>query len=192
MNPRLEPGVTVAASRSASVVRPDASDPPPSEGRAESAAVAAVQTSFPQEGYVGAANARWVRGFVVAAQAHSGWAQAGYSAGPWADDRADCLAVPMADDLIPADYSAVLMADDLIPVDYSAAPMADDLIPADCSAVPMADDLIRCYSALAVPSEQRCSLDLWRAEWPVAEPRHDSSDGYRWLPFVSPARPRGR
>jgi hypothetical protein len=178
MNPRLEPGVTVAASRSASVVRPDASDLPPSEGRAESAAVAAVQTSFPQEGYVGAANARWVRGFVVAAQAHSGWAQAGYSAGPWADDRADCPAVPMADDLIPADYSAVLMADDLIPV--------------DCSAVLMADDLIPCYSALAGPSEQRCSLDVWRAEWPVAEPRYDSSDGYRWLPFVSPARPRGR
>jgi len=62
---------------------------------------------------------------------------------------------------------------------YSAVLMADDLIPAD-------------YSALAGPSEQRCSLDAWLAWWPVAEPGHDSSDGYKSLPFVSPARPRGR
>src|SRR5260370_42195431 len=125
-----KPDVTVAASRSASVVRLDASYLPASEGKAASAAVAAVQTAFPQEGCVGAATARGVKGFVVAAQAHSGWAQAGYSA------------VPMAGDLIPADYSAVPMTDDSIPADHSAVPMADDLIPVDYSAVPMADDSI--------------------------------------------------
>src|SRR5260370_13879704 len=112
-----KPDVTVAASRSASGVRLDASYLPASEGKAASAAVAAVQTAFPQEGCVGAANARWVKGFVVAAQAHSGWAQAGYSA------------------------------------------------------VPMAGDSIPYYLALAGPSELRCSLDVWRAWWPLAEPR---------------------
>jgi hypothetical protein len=134
-----------------------------------------------------------VKGFVVAVQAHSGWAQAGYSAVPMADDLipADHSAVPMADDLIPADHSAVPMADDLIPADHSAVPMADDSIPADHSAVPMADDSIPYYLELAGPSELRCSLDVWRAWWPVAEPRYDSSDGYKWRPFVSPARPRG-
>jgi len=86
LNPRLKPVVTVAAPRSVSVVRPDASSLPASEARAASAAVAAVQAAFPQEGCVGAANARWVKGFVVAAQAHSGWAQACYSAVRMADD----------------------------------------------------------------------------------------------------------
>src|SRR5260370_15468753 len=105
-----KPDVTVAASRSASVVRLDASYLPASEGKAASAAVAAVRAAFPQEGCVGAAHARWGKGFVVAAQAHSGWAQAGYSA------------VPMADDLIPADHSAVPMADDLLSAGYSTAP----------------------------------------------------------------------
>ena len=100
LNRRLKPAVTMATSRSVSVVRPDASSLPASEARTAAVAVAAVQTAFPQEGCGGAANARWVKGFVVAAQAHSGWAQAGYSA------------VPMADDLIPADHSAVPMADD--------------------------------------------------------------------------------
>jgi hypothetical protein len=73
--------------------------------------------------------------------------------------------------LIPADRSAGMMADELIPADCSAGRMADELIPAD-------------YSSLAGPSEQR--------QWPVAEPRHHSSDGYKSLPFVSLARPRGR
>jgi hypothetical protein len=99
LNRRLKPAITVATSRSVSVVRPDVSSLPASEAR--TAAVAAVQTAFPQEGCAGAANARWVKGFVVAA-AHSGYS-----------------AVLMADDLIPADCSAVLMADGLIPADYS-------------------------------------------------------------------------
>jgi hypothetical protein len=108
LNPRLKPAVTVAASRSVSVVRPDASALPASEARAASAAVAAVQTAFPQEGCVGAANARSEEASAAVAQAHSGWAPAGYSAGL------------MADDLIPAGYSAGPMADDLIPAEYSA------------------------------------------------------------------------
>ena len=167
LNPRLKPAVTGAASRSVSVVRPDAYSLPVSEARAASVAVVAVQAAFPQEGCVGAANARSEEASAAVAQAHCGWAQAGYSAGL------------SADDLIPADCSAGLMADDLIPADCSVGLMADRLIPADCS-------------ALAGPSEQRCSLGVWLAECRVAEPRHDSSDGYKSLPFVSPARPRGR
>ena len=58
LNPRLKPVVTVAAPRSVSVVRPDASSLPASEARAASAAVAAVQTAFPQQGCVETANAR--------------------------------------------------------------------------------------------------------------------------------------
>ena len=108
MNPRLEPGVTVAASRSASVVRPDASSLPASEARAASAAVAAVQTAFPQEGCVGAENARSEEAPAAVAQDHCGRAQAGYSA------------LLMADELIPAGCSAVLMVDDQIPAGYSA------------------------------------------------------------------------
>src|SRR6266851_3508718 len=92
LNRRLKPAVTVATSRSVSVDRPDASSLPASEARTAAVAVAAVQTAFPQEGCAGAANARWVKGFVVAA-AHSGYS-----------------AVLMADDLILADCSAVLMA----------------------------------------------------------------------------------
>src|SRR5260370_35217846 len=103
-----KPDVTVAASRSASVVRPDASYLPAAEGKAASAAVAAVRAAFPQEGCVGAAHARWGKGFVVAAQAHSGWAQAGYST------------VPRAGDQIPGDYSAGLVADGLIPAEHCA------------------------------------------------------------------------
>src|ERR1700694_1252527 len=111
LNPRLKPAVTVAASRSGSVVRPNASSVPTSEARAASAAVAAVQAPFPQERCVGAAYARSEEESAAVAQAHSGWAQADYSA------------VLMADDWIPADHSAVLMADDWIPADYSAVPM---------------------------------------------------------------------
>jgi hypothetical protein len=153
LNLRLKPAVTVAASRSVSVVRPDACSLLISEARAASVAVVAVQIAFPQEGCVEAANARSEEASAAVAQAHCGWAQAGYSAGL------------MADDLIPADCSAVLMADELILADYSA---------------------------LAGPSEQRCSLDVRLAEWPVAEPWHDLSEGYKSLRFVSPARPRGR
>ena len=58
LNPRLKPAVTGAASRSVSVVRPDAYSLPVSEARAASVAVVAVQAAFPQEGCVGAANAR--------------------------------------------------------------------------------------------------------------------------------------
>ena len=121
LNPRLKPAVTVAAFRSVSVVRPDACSLPVSEARAASVAVVAVQTAFPPEGCVGAANAHSEEASAAVAQAHCGWAQAGYSAG--------------------------LTADDLIPADCSAGLMADGLIPAD-------------YSALAGPSEQRCSRDV--------------------------------
>jgi len=103
-----EPAVTVAASRSVSDVRPDGSSLPAFEARAASAALAAVQTAFPQEGCGGAANARSEEASAAVAQAHCGWAQAGYSAGL------------KADDLIPAGYSAELKADDLTPADYSA------------------------------------------------------------------------
>jgi hypothetical protein len=133
-NPRLKPAATVAASRSVSVVRPAASSLPASAVRSASAAVAAVQTAFPQQGCVEAANARSEEASAAVAHAHCGWAQAGHSA------------VLKADDLIPADCSAVLKADDLIPADCSAVLKADGLTPAD-------------YSALAGPSEQRCSLD---------------------------------
>jgi hypothetical protein len=137
LNPCLKPPVTVAASRSVSVVRPDASSLPASEARAASVAVAAVQAAFPQEGYVGAANARSEEASAAVAQAHCGWAQAGCSAGLSADDlnQAGCSAGLSADDLNPADCSAVLMADDLNPADYSAL----------------------------APSEQRRSLDVWLA-----------------------------
>jgi hypothetical protein len=170
LNPCLKPPVTVAASRSVSVVRPDASSLPASEARAASVAVAAVQTAFPQEGYVGAGNARSEEAPAAVAQAHCGWAQAGCSAGLSADDLnpAGCSAGLSADDWNPADCSAGLSADDWAPAGCSAGLSADDWNPAD-------------YSALA-SSEQRRSL----------EPRHDSSDGYKSLPFVSPARPRGR
>src|ERR1700730_19050379 len=152
LNARLKPAVTVAVSRSGSVVRPNASSLPASEARAASAAVAAVRAAFPQEGCVGAAYAHSEEESPAVAQAHSGWAQA------------DCSAVLMADDWIPADYSAVLMADDWIPADYSAVPMADDWIPADYSAALMAGDWIPAdYSALAGPSQPRCSLDAWLA-----------------------------
>jgi hypothetical protein len=57
VEPTLKLALTVAASRSA-VVRPDASSLPDFEARAASAAVAAVPAVFPQEGCVGAANAR--------------------------------------------------------------------------------------------------------------------------------------
>ena len=50
LNRRLKPAVTMATSRSVSVVRPDASSLPASEARTAAVAVAAVQTAFPQEG----------------------------------------------------------------------------------------------------------------------------------------------
>jgi hypothetical protein len=146
LNPCLKPPVTVAASR------PDASSLPASEARAASVAVAAVQAAFPQEGYVGAANARSEEASAAVAQAHCGWAPAGCSAGLSADDLnpAGCSAGLSADDLNPAGCSAGLSADDLNPADCSAVLMAECLNPADCS-------------ARAGLSQQRCSLDVWLA-----------------------------
>src|ERR1700680_3983659 len=93
---RLKPAVTVAASRSGSVVRPGASSLPASEARAASALVAAVQTAFPQGGCGQAAYARSEEASAAVARAHSGWAPA------------DCSAVPTADEWISAGHSAVL------------------------------------------------------------------------------------
>src|ERR1700730_3044659 len=131
LNPRLKPAVIVAAPRSVSVVRPDVSSLPDSEVLAASAAVAAVQAAFPQEGCVGAANARSEEASAAVAQAHSGWAQAGYSAGLSADDwiPADCSAVLMVDDWIPAGCSAELVVDDWTPADCSAGLVSCELLP---------------------------------------------------------------
>ena len=107
-------------------------------------AVVEVQTAFP------AANARSAAASSAAEQAHSGWARAGYSAGP-------------SDDWAPAGYSAAPSASDWdqlgsVPAGYSV--QAGRNVPLRF----LVARLLHCLAARRLDLPENCKefLRLWR------------------------------
>jgi hypothetical protein len=174
----------VAASRSVSVYRPDASSRPASEARTAYAA-AGQAASAQEEECAGPASARSGEEFVAVEQARSGWAQAGYSAAMSADGWAPADLV--ADDLVPNGWAGLLVADWAprcsVPAGCSApadsdGQTSDDSIPAD-------------YSARVCRGESRGSLYARLECWPVAELPRDSPFGHKVSQTAWQARLRG-
>lgn len=112
-----------------------------------------MQTAFPEEACVQAANARSVaESWAAAEQAHCDWA------------LSDCSAVLMEHGSVPAVVPAGPWADGWV-LAYSA--QADLVALMELGSVP-AD-----YSERADPREQHCSLDAQPVHSPLAEMRHD-------------------